>query len=145
MSAPSFQVTYDAIDPARLGGFLIELLGYIEQPAPPGFADWDAFLASIGVPEDERDKAYAIVDPAGARPRIFIQKVPEGKIAKNRVHLDVNVGATLSGDQRHSAVRNRAAELVALGATQLREVADPKFGDFCIVMQDIEGNEFCLQ
>src|SRR4051794_13613188 len=100
MSAPKFQVTFDAVNPEQLGRFWCEVLGYIEQPPPPGFENWDAFLASIGVPEDERDKAYAIVDPAGDRARIFIQKVPEGKIAKNRVHLDVNVGAGLPGDQR---------------------------------------------
>jgi hypothetical protein len=121
------------------------LAGYVEQPAPPGFENWDAFLDSIGVPEDQRDMAYAIVDPSGARPRVYRQKVPEGKTAKNRVHLDVNIGAGLGPDERRSTVRNRAVELVALGATQLREVDDPRFGDYCIVMQDIEGNEFCLQ
>ena len=144
-AGPSFQVTFDAADPERLGNFWAEVLGYIEQPVPGEFDSWDAFLDSLGVPADERDKAYAIVDPAGLRPRIYLQKVPEGKTAKNRVHLDVNVGAGLQGDERRAMVRTRADELVALGATELREQDDPRFQEYCVVMQDIEGNEFCVQ
>ncbi|MDT4920971.1 MAG: hypothetical protein QOI15_1873 [Pseudonocardiales bacterium] len=144
-AGPSIQITFDAGDPQRLGAFWCEVLGYVEQPPPEGFDNWDAFLESVGVPADERDKAYAIVDPAGARPRIFIQKVPEGKTAKNRVHMDVNVGAGLKGNERRATVRSRADELVARGATELREEIDERFGEYCVVMQDIEGNEFCLQ
>lgn len=145
MSAPTFQVTFDAADPKRLGTFWTQVLGYIEQPPPPDFDSWDAFLASVGVPADERDNAYAIVDPAGVRPRIFIQKVPEGKSAKNRLHLDVNVGAGLDPAARRAAARSRADELVALGATEVREQDNPRFGEYWIVLQDPEGNEFCVQ
>jgi glyoxalase superfamily protein len=144
-AGPGVQVTFDAGDPERLGKFWAEVLGYIEQPPPAGFDTWDAFLASVGVPAEERDKAYAIVDPAGRRPRVYLQKVPEGKAAKNRVHLDVNVGAGLAGVDRRAAVRRRADELVALGAMELREEVDERFGEYCVVMQDIEGNEFCCQ
>ena len=144
-AGPSFQVTFDARDPERLGKFWAAALGYVEQPPPGQFESWDAFLESVGVPADERDKAYAIVDPAGVRPRIFLQKVPEGKTAKNRLHLDVNVGAGLSGPARRAAARKRADQLIELGATELQEVEDPRFDEYCVVMQDIEGNEFCLQ
>jgi hypothetical protein len=144
-AGPTVQVTFDAADPQRLGTFWAEVLGYIEQPPPGDFESWDAFLDSVGLPADERDKAYAIVDPAGRRPRIFIQKVPEGKTAKNRVHLDVNVGAGLAGAERRAAVRRRADELVALGATEVSEQDDPRFQEYCVVLQDIEGNEFCVQ
>ena len=89
--ATPFQVTFDAVEPAQLGAFWAELLGYVEQPPPPGFDSWDAALAAMGVPEGERDGAYGIVDPDGAGPRLFFQRVPEGKTAKNRVHLDVGV------------------------------------------------------
>jgi hypothetical protein len=142
---PAFQVTFDAANPERLGKFWCEVLGYIEQPPPPGFDSWDAFLESVGMAEDQRDKAYAIVDPGATRPRIYIQKVPEGKTAKNRLHLDVNVGAGLPRDEQRAAVRKRADELVALGATELYELADNEFDEYCITLQDIEGNEFCLQ
>jgi hypothetical protein len=138
-----FQVTFDAHEPERLGRFWCAVLGYTEQPPPAGFADWNSFLDSIEWPADERDDFYAIVDPDGKLPRIYFQRVPEGKTAKNRVHLDVNVGAGKSGDERSAAVRARADELVEIGATKLRE-ADER-GEYWIVMQDIEGNEFCLQ
>ena len=94
--AVGLQVSFDASDPARLGAFWAELLGYVEQPPPEGFATWPEALTALGVPEDQQQSAYAVVDPAGAGPRLFFQRVPEQKTAKNRVHLDVNVGAGLA-------------------------------------------------
>jgi catechol 2,3-dioxygenase-like lactoylglutathione lyase family enzyme len=137
------QVSFDASDPARLGAFWAELLGYVEQPPPEGFGSWQEALVAFGVPEDQRDSAYAIVDPAGAGPRLFFQRVPEAKVAKNRVHLDVNVGAGRTADERPAHVRAEAARAVALGATQVR-VAEQR-GEFWVVLQDPDGNEFCLQ
>lgn len=141
--ATGFQVTFDAHDPARLAQFWAGVLGYVVEPPPEGFATWDAFLDSINWPADQRDVRSAIVDPDGKHPRLFFQKVPEGKTAKNRVHLDVNVSAGVAGDQRRAAVRARADALVALGATELAEVSEA--GSHWIVLQDIEGNEFCVQ
>lgn len=145
VSGPRVQITFDAGDPERLGRFWCEVLGYVEQPPPEGFDNWDAFLDSVGMPAEERDSAYAIVDPDGMRPRIYLQKVPEGKSAKNRVHLDVNVGAGLPAGKRRATVRNRADELIALGATELNELTESRFDEYCIVLQDPEGNEFCVQ
>jgi hypothetical protein len=139
----SFQVTFDAANPQRLGEFWAAVLGYVMQPPPEGFDSWDAFLDSVSWPADQRDAMYAIVDPEGSKPRLLFQKVPEGKTAKNRVHLDVNVGAGLPHDERKSAVRTRADEIVALGATELRTAEEN--GEYWIVMQDIDGNEFCVQ
>jgi len=48
--AVSVQVTFDAADPAALGRFWGEVLGYVEQPPPDGHATWDAFLDTLGVP-----------------------------------------------------------------------------------------------
>ena len=107
-----FQVTFDAGDPEGLGRFWGQVLGYIEQPPPTGYASWAAYLDSIDVPADQRDSMYAVVDPDGRLPRLLFQRVPEGKTAKNRVHLDVNVGAGLEGDSRREAVR-RARGLFA--------------------------------
>jgi hypothetical protein len=138
-----FQVTFDASNPERLGRFWGAVLGYVEQPPPAGFESWDAFLDSIEIPPDQRDSMYSVVDPEGARPRLLFQKVPEGKTAKNRVHLDVNVGAGYPPGDRTSVVRKRADEIVALGATELRTAEEN--GEYWIVLQDVEGNEFCVQ
>lgn len=86
----------------------------------------------------------AVVDPTGDGPRLLFQRVPEPKSVKNRVHLDLNVG-----DHRDDPESSRARVvansecLVALDATKLRETEER--GEFWIVMQDPEGNEFCLQ
>jgi hypothetical protein len=143
LSATGFQVTFDAADPAALAKFWAQVLGYVRQSPPPGFDDWPSFLKTLGYAEEEMDKADAIVDPDGKGPRVFFQKVPEGKTAKNRVHLDVNVGAGLDGAARRDAVRKRADEVIALGAVEQRE--DTEHGEYWIVLTDIEGNEFCLQ
>jgi hypothetical protein len=136
------QVTFDAHDPEGLARFWIEALGYVVPPPPGDFATWDEALDSWGVPADERDRAFAIVDPGGAGPRLFFQKVPEPKTAKNRVHLDVNASAGRGGDAR-AAVREHVERLEALGAERLDELDEP--GGYWIVMRDPEGNEFCVQ
>jgi hypothetical protein len=141
----AFQVTFDCADPDKLAGFWAEALDYVLEPPPDGFDSWDAFLDSIGVPESERDNANAVVDPDGAGPRLLFQAVPEGKTAKNRVHLDVNVGggSQVPEAQRRPRVDAKAAALVAAGASELRRVEER--GEYYVVMQDPEGNEFCLQ
>ncbi len=138
------QVTFDANDPTRLGEFWALALGYAMDPPPPGFGSWEEALDAWGVPEQERNQAYAISDPDGNGPRVFFQRVPEGKIAKNRVHLDLRAAPGLEGEARLSALEARAGELVAAGATRISRVAPDQFGKGHIVMQDPEGNEFCL-
>lgn len=135
------QVTFDSADPHRLGAFWAELLGYIEHPPPEGYESWAQLLVEIGYSEEDLASAYAIVDPDGAGPRIYLQRVPEGKTAKNRVHLDVNVGHGLEGDERRAKVDAEAERAKRLGATTL-DVRDDH-GEYCVVMQDPEGNEFC--
>lgn len=147
------QVTFDAHDPRALSTFWREALGYV-HPTPPGvelpegadpLAAWDDFLARIGVPEDERNTRSAIEDPEGQGPRLFFQRVPEDKIAKNRVHLDVRAAPGLQGDERMAALEAECDRLVALGAKRERRhnPAPPLSAGF-IVMTDPEGNEFCL-
>ncbi|MBI3964730.1 MAG: VOC family protein [Chloroflexi bacterium] len=143
--ATSIQVTFDCRDPNRLATFWAEALGYQIQDPPPGFGSWPEFLATHGIPEEKWSSASAIVDPAGAGPRIYFQQVPEPKVVKNRVHLDVNVGGGHStpADERRTLVRAAAARLTAAGASQVREFEE--YDGYWIVMEDPEGNEFCLQ
>ena len=70
--------------------------------------------------------------------------MPEGKTVKNRVHLDVRVGAGLTGDERVAALEAEAARLIPLGARRLWLLLADGEDESCLVMQDVEGNEFCL-
>ena len=147
------QVTFDAHDPRALSSFWRDVLGYV-HPGPPGvdlsegedpLAAWEEFLAGIGVPQDQRNTRSAIEDPDGNGPRVFFQQVPEDKVAKNRVHLDVRAAPDLQGDERMAALEGECERLVALGATRLRRVEPaPPMDAGHIVMADPEGNEFCL-
>ena len=140
------QVTFDAHDPGALAAFWAEAIGYPLQEPPPPFASWDQALEAWGVPEEHRNDASALVDPEGTGPRIFFQRVPEGKTAKNRLHLDVRAAPGIDDlDERMAALEAECERLVALGATRARrsEPAPPMSSGF-IVMLDPEGNEFCL-
>jgi catechol 2,3-dioxygenase-like lactoylglutathione lyase family enzyme len=141
----TIQVTFDCADPAALSRFWNEVLGYQLDSPPPPYASWDEALEAWGVPEESRNDASASVDPEGAGPRLFFQKVPEGKSAKNRVHLDVRAAPGLEGDQRMAALEEKCAALLPVGATRLyRREPDGLMSAGFIVMQDPEGNEFCL-
>ena len=143
--AREVQITFDCGDPAGLSAFWAEVLGYELQAPPPGFDSWDQALEALDVPPERRNDASAVIDPSGAGPRLFFQKVPEGKTAKNRVHLDVRAAPGLEGDERMAALEAEAARLVALGAARHeRFEPDPPLAGGHIVMTDPEGNEFCL-
>ncbi len=136
------QVTFDCAVPERVARFWCEVLGYVEPPPPEGFATWDDFDRSL--PPEHQGSASACTDPAGAGPRLFFQRVPEGKVVKNRLHLDVRVGIGLVGEERLAALEAECARLVALGAARVRLLRADGVNESCLVMQDIEGNEFCL-
>jgi len=147
------QVTFDCGDPEGLSRFWADVLGYVNPPPPgqevaPGedvFAAWHEFLEEAGLPESEWNSASAAQDPSGDGPRLFFQRVPEGKAAKNRVHLDVRAAPGLEGEDRMAALDAEAERLVALGATLVarHEPALPLTAGH-LVMSDPEGNEFCL-
>jgi hypothetical protein len=137
-----FQVTFDCAEPERVARFWCEVLGYVVPPPPEGFASWADFDASL--PPESQGSAFACVDPAGVRPRLFFQRVPEGKVVKNRVHLDVRVGTGLVGEERLAALEAECTRLVALGAVRVRLLPADEEEESVIVMQDVEGNEFCL-
>jgi hypothetical protein len=147
------QVTFDAHDPRSLSTFWRDALGYV-HPGPPGvdlpdgadpLAAWDDFLERVGVPKEQRNTRSAVEDPDGQGPRLFFQQVPEDKIAKNRIHLDVRAAPGLQGDERMAALETECERLVALGAARVRRFEpEPPLSAGFIVLTDPEGNEFCL-
>jgi catechol 2,3-dioxygenase-like lactoylglutathione lyase family enzyme len=144
--AREIQITFDCADPAALSAFWAEALGYRLQDPPGDFASWDEALEAMGVPPERRNDASAVNDPDGAGPRLFFQRVPEGKQAKNRVHLDVRAAPGLDGEARMAALEAEAERLVSHGATRLqRHEPAPPLGAGHSVIADPEGNEFCLE
>jgi hypothetical protein len=117
----------DAADPHRVAAFWARALGYV---AEPGYDDPDG---------------ASIIDPDGAGPAIGFLRVPEGKTAKNRMHIDIRVAGEPPWDMagRGQLIRAKAAELAAAGAAVVREES---YGEHLghIVMLDPEGNEFCV-
>ena len=109
----------DAADPHRIAAFWRQALGYVDES---GYDDSDG---------------ASIVDPDGKGPAIAFLRVPEGKTAKNRMHIDIRVA------ERELRIRTKVAELAASGATVVREEA---YGDQLghVVLLDPEGNEFCV-
>jgi glyoxalase superfamily protein len=141
-SVREFQVTFDCAEPARVARFWCEVLGYDIAPAPEGFATWDDFDRAR--PAEKQGAAWACVDPSGVGPRLFFQRVPEGKVVKNRVHLDVRVGTGLVGAERLATLEAECARLIALGAEHFQTQHADDENESCITMHDVEGNEFCL-
>ena len=136
------QVTFDCAEPVRVADFWCEVLGYVVPPPPAGFASWAE--AEADEPPEKQGAWSAAQDPTGVGPRLYFQRVPEGKVVKNRVHLDVRVGTGLVGEERLAVLEAEAARLVALGATRGTLLLADEENESCQVMQDVEGNEFCL-
>jgi len=137
------QIVIDCSDPAAVAEFWAEALGYVLQPPPEGFASWEDALKAWGVPPDQWNSRSAVVDPDGAGPRIFLQQVPEAKAGKNRLHLDVRVSDPSSEPQaRDDALMAEVERLEGLGARRLEWRFEES--KHFMVMQDVEGNEFCL-
>ena len=116
-----------AADPHAIAAFWASALGYESEP---GYDDPDG---------------ASIIDPDGVGPAIGFLRVPEGKTAKNRMHIDIRVAGEPPWDmaEREQLIRAKAAELVTVGATTVREES---YGEHLghVVMLDPEGNEFCV-
>ena len=111
MTAFIKSVTFDCHDPHTVAAF------------------WAAALGSDVDEDSTPDRAW--VEPAGwGGPSLWFQKVPEGKVAKNRQHFDLRVMGDLDAERER---------LVGLGAS-----VQGKHGEL-FVMLDPEGNEFCLE
>jgi hypothetical protein len=140
--ATGVQIVFDCADPDKLATFWAAALLYKKQDPPAGFASWPDFLKAQGIPENQWTSAGAVVDPDGLGPRIYFQRVPEGKMVKNRVHLDLNIGGPRSDpvDERRRRIDAEVGRLVQLGARQSRSVEER--GAYFVNMFDPEGNEF---
>ena len=78
-------------------------------------------------------------------PGLAFVRVDGAKQVKNRLHLDVRAAPGLQGEERMAALEAECARLVALGAVRVqRHEPGPPMSAGHIVMQDPEGNEFCL-
>lgn len=136
MKPERLQITFDCVDPARVGMFWAAALAY----PPPDVEGWHSFLRSQGRSDEDLNATFAIEDPAGMGPRMFFQRVPEPKSVKNRVHLDLAAPAADRSD-RAGEIDAFVERLMALGAHRLRAVEED---GYFVVMADPEGNEFCV-
>src|SRR5262245_5648424 len=114
-------ISGDANDPQRLAAFWKLALGYVDEP---GY---------------DFDEGASLVDPDGVLPPISCLKVPESKAGKNRVHLDIRLGAGGPNEKapREQRLRDKASELVAAGGTVVQEYSFDGALDH-IVMKDPE-------
>ncbi|MFF5289998.1 VOC family protein [Paractinoplanes globisporus] len=129
-------LTFDTRDAESLAAFWKLALGYEDEPPPAPFKTRDEWVASFGEDPDDEGGAAWLHDPDGAGPRLVLLDVPEPKVAKNRLHIDVRVG---KGPDAWPRILAKVDELVAAGGRVLAT-----FDNHHIVMADPEGNEFCV-
>jgi hypothetical protein len=113
-----FNITFDCSDPRSLAAFWGQVTGLEIRQA------YD---------EPGREE-YAVGPSPDGGPRMYFVGVPERKVAKNRVHLDL-----IPPDHGQAVELKR---LVGLGARVL-DSQPPDVG--WVVLADPEGNEFCLE
>jgi hypothetical protein len=141
-----FQLVIDCVNPDRMAHFWAEALGYRIKAPPAPFAAWTDFWVSKGFPKEEVESGGddRLEDPTGAGPDIWFQQVEEGKVVKNRLHLDLREsgGRDDPFDLRKKRVDAAAERLVGLGAKRLEAWAEAEIDHYAVLMQDPEGNEF---
>jgi hypothetical protein len=143
--AYDFQVTVDSDDPHGLADWWAETLGWVVEPSDEDFIR--KMISEGHATEDDTTvhngtlawkEGAAILHPgepdSGARRRVLFQLVPEPKTAKNRLHLDVRVGA--------ENVEAEVERLVERGATELHRGRQGPHT--WVTMADPAGNEFCV-
>src|SRR5699024_2034162 len=120
-------------------------LGYVDAPPPVGFDSWREWLIACDVPEAEWGDGASLVDPEGVAPSLSLLRVPEGKHAKNRLHIDLQMsgGRTQPTDVRRSRITAAVERLIDAGACRLQEHTVAGELDH-VVLADPEGNEFCV-
>lgn len=96
-------------------------------------AFWAAALGFELDPESSDEEGAWIADPTGRLRGMFFQPVPESKIAKNRLHMDLRPATSMDAE---------VERLTGLGAAVVGRVDED--GSFWTVMRDVEGNELCV-
>lgn len=92
------------------------------------------WCAALGYRIDDVDDEGAWIRPvSGEGWMLLFQIVPEGKVVKNRLHLDLRPAKSMDEE---------VARAVSAGATVVRRVDEG--GNYWTVMLDPEGNEFCV-
>jgi hypothetical protein len=143
--AVRFQIVVDCRDPEPLASFWAAALRYEFEAPPDGFATWDDYWRDVGVSDEDLGIGQdCIVDPDRHGPRIWFQVVPEPKVVKNRLHLDISVsgGRAFPLEMRRQRVDAEAERLAGLGASYVRALSEEGLDHYGIAMQDPEGNEF---
>jgi len=135
------QVTIDSTSPHELADWWAEALGWQVEPQDEAFI---ARMVESGAASEQDTVRHrgalvwrtgaALRSPDPDRPRLLFQAVPEPKTGKNRMHLDVRVGA----ERREAEV----ARLIGLGATELWRQSQGPYE--WVTLADPQGNEFCL-
>ncbi|HUI87059.1 MAG TPA: VOC family protein [Nitrososphaerales archaeon] len=140
------QVVFDCADPDSMAKFYAEALHYKLQDPPGGYPSWEAWLKEQGIPEADWNSASAIIDPDGKGPRVYFQQMDTPKLGKNRLHIDINAsgGLRIPLDERKRQVDAEVIRLIGIGAEKDHEL-DEGNSEYCVVMRDPEGNEFCVQ
>jgi len=114
MTTNSISLVLDCSDPSALAAFWSKAIGYVE-------------LGSV--------ENYTLLAPDGAEgPQLLLQRVPETKAGKNRMHLDIHT----------PDIHAEASRLEGLGATRVTADVMEEHGHAWVLMADPEGNEFCV-
>jgi hypothetical protein len=137
--AARIDLTFDCADAARLAEFWKLALGYADVPPPAPLASREEWLRDLGEPGYDPSDGAWLQDPGGVGPRLCLLKVPEPKVAKNRLHMDIRISTASSPSERWAEITAEVNRLTAAGATSLREDTGHH-----VVMADPEGNEFCV-
>lgn len=124
MASKFTELAFDCADPAGLARFWCEVLGYEVREDDGGD------FVSIGSP----DVPEGGERPGPVPPTLMFARVPEGKVVKNRLHIDVNPTDRDQGEE--------VERLLGLGARRV-DVGQGE-GDSWVVLADPEGNEFCV-
>ncbi|HET9141542.1 VOC family protein [Actinophytocola sp.] len=134
--AHRIDLTLDCADAPKLAEFWKLALGYIDEPPPAPYRTRQEWLAQFDLPDDDGGGAW-LCDPEGRGPRLSLIDVPEPKVVKNRMHIDIRVAGEGTSEERWARITGHAELLTAAGATVLW-VTDGHH----VTMADPEGNEF---
>lgn len=121
MTSQVSTITVDSVDPYVIAQFWAEALGYIPDPDEPN--------------EPGKDDAW-LQNPGSDRYAMLFQRVPETKVVKNRLHLDISPVDRTRDEE--------VERLMGLGATLYDDQRRPD-GTGWVVLTDPEGNEFCVE